>query len=214
MGMQTCVTNGEFFTWGECEGWVPPQPEACDDIDSDCDGDLTDADCPLACDGVSPAWTDPFLDGSLRLKGIETAGMDAPLNKHSWICAQDTARINLCDSTTIELTGGMPTIIGGNGMKPLANKHLHVIVKSIQTESIWMLLDLTQAPMTLELDTPLAFVTVTTKGNNELFFGGKVEGVKVVTGGPLTVSIPLSAGLQGAELTAGGGPLPAPGGCP
>jgi hypothetical protein len=213
LGEQSCVLDGEFLVWGPCAGWVGPEEELCDTIDSDCDGDLEDADCPLACDGVSPAFGDPFQDGSLRLKGKETAGFDAPLVKHSWICTQDTARINVCDSTTIELAGGAPTIVGGGGIGPLGAKDVHITVKSNASEPIWILLDASHAPITLELVTPLAPVTVTSKGPHMVFFGGTAGDINVQTEAGLTVSIPVFS-TGNVEMTAGGGPLVAPGGCP
>ncbi len=37
-GMQRCIGMGEFGAWGPCEGGGAPRPEACDDLDNDCNG--------------------------------------------------------------------------------------------------------------------------------------------------------------------------------
>lgn len=43
-GSQPCVRDGEFGSWGTCEGWVPPSLEVCGGDDEDCDG-LVDEGC-------------------------------------------------------------------------------------------------------------------------------------------------------------------------
>jgi len=43
-GSQPCVRDGEFGSWGACEGWVPPSLEVCGGDDEDCDG-LVDEGC-------------------------------------------------------------------------------------------------------------------------------------------------------------------------
>jgi hypothetical protein len=43
-GSQACQRDGEFGTWGACEGWVPPSLEICGGGDEDCDG-VVDEGC-------------------------------------------------------------------------------------------------------------------------------------------------------------------------
>jgi hypothetical protein len=73
-GTQACVDDGEFLSWGACEGWVDCEPRACepethfeagtwlprckDGEDNDCDGlvDCSDPDC------VVPGLTEDVCD--------------------------------------------------------------------------------------------------------------------------------------------------------
>jgi hypothetical protein len=211
-GTRKCELVGEFLTWGPCLGSVAPTTEQCGDSeDSDCDGDANNG-C-LACDGVSPIWTDPFKDGSLRLKGTATAGLDAGPNSFSWMCVQDTARINVCKDTVIELAGGTPTIVGGGGIGAAGAFPVMITLKSQASDALWVLLDATAADITLLVDTPKAPVTVTSKGKHMVSFGGNVYGVVVVTEGSLTL-LGINASGGGVSCKGGGGPLSPPGGCP
>ncbi len=49
-GTQTCVAEGEFTNWSDCEGFVLPEDDACGDgIDNDCDG-VVDPGCCVPMD--------------------------------------------------------------------------------------------------------------------------------------------------------------------
>lgn len=48
-GSRTCVSSGEFGSWGPCEAETGPSAEVCENqIDDDCDGSV-DEDCPEDC---------------------------------------------------------------------------------------------------------------------------------------------------------------------
>ncbi len=191
-GKRVCMANGEFLSWGECEGWGSPGVEQCgDELDSDCDGDKNNG-C-FGCDGVSLLWSDPFKDGSLRLKKLETAAFDAGPQKHSWICSQDAGRINPCGDTVIQLSGGTPTVIGGGGIGPSSNTNPKIKVEGQLTDDIWMLVDCSYGPVAVELDVPNADVTITTKGGGDLLLGGNVRALTVVVKDDVVLQSPLNA---------------------
>ena len=50
LGTQSCVAEGEFTTWTECEGFVLPTEDTCGDgVDNDCDG-VVDPGCCVPMD--------------------------------------------------------------------------------------------------------------------------------------------------------------------
>jgi hypothetical protein len=64
-GERTCVVEQEFPVWGECEGWVAPIEEICDNaVDDDCD-DAVDEDC-----GCTDGDTMPCYDGPMGTEGM------------------------------------------------------------------------------------------------------------------------------------------------
>jgi hypothetical protein len=160
MGARTCEENGEFFVWSECQGSGVPAKEICgDQLDSDCDGD-NDNGC-VGCDMESPIWSDPYKDGSLRLKKSQTAALAAGIHEHSFICSQDMGRVNVCADTEIKLTSETPTVIGGNGIGPLGNTSPNIKVIAALFNDIWILVDATYGPVTIIFDAPNANVTLT-----------------------------------------------------
>jgi hypothetical protein len=72
-GNQTCFGSAEFGTWGDCLGSIGPTPEACDNLDNDCNGCADDGlccgaalDCPAPNDpriAPKPPYTDVALQG-------------------------------------------------------------------------------------------------------------------------------------------------------
>ena len=78
-GTQTCVGGQEFGHWGPCEGGIWPLPEACDDLDNDCNGCVDDGLC-CEPEGSCPSQVpdaEPFvpylLDGTLYYPGTALA---------------------------------------------------------------------------------------------------------------------------------------------
>jgi hypothetical protein len=64
-GMQTCEPNGEFASWGDCEGYVTPEDEVCGNgVDEDCDGT---ADEGCTC---SPGQQRPCYSGPADTEGV------------------------------------------------------------------------------------------------------------------------------------------------
>jgi len=57
-GNQTCVGLGEFGTWSECAGGIPPSAETCDGADNNCDGCADDGLCCRPA-GTCPSAGDP-----------------------------------------------------------------------------------------------------------------------------------------------------------
>lgn len=170
----------------------------------------------LTCDG-SPAWDDPFGDGSLRLSGQETLGVDAGPNDYAWICVREAARINVCESTLIRLDDPVDTVIGGDGIGPLGDEKVMITIESPHPIDLFVFVDVTGPPVDVWIDAPQACVTVTSKGQSELGFGGTSAGILVSTVGALTLNGYTGTGMGRcpfeAEFTAGGGVL-APPECP
>jgi hypothetical protein len=213
-GKRACEQHGEFLAWGECVGWQAPAPERCGDaVDSDCDGDA-DNGC-LACDGVSPVWLDPDKDGSLKLNGTETAALDAGPHTHSRICVDNQAHLNVCESTTVHLTGFGPTVIAGGGVGPAGSFPVTITIIGPLTSHAFILVDTSQAQVELDVDLPLAQVTVLGSGPFDLTFGGKVGSLALGSkSNLLTKAITASGSVQisadgnvfvGGDIVSGGG---------
>jgi Putative metal-binding motif len=64
-GHQTCEGSGEFTHWGPCTGGITPHPEACDNLDNDCNGCADDnpecCEVNLTCPSTMPDGQ-PFQD--------------------------------------------------------------------------------------------------------------------------------------------------------
>ncbi len=79
-GHQTCTGSGEFTMWGDCTGGIRPDSEACDSVDSDCNGCVDDnpacCEVDLACPTSMPDGL-PFqnyvIDGTDFYGGTVTA---------------------------------------------------------------------------------------------------------------------------------------------
>ncbi len=212
-------TELDTTTSGESEGQTTDESTTQTDS-SDTDGTETDAETEtetetgeVVCDGA-PLWDDPFLDGSLRLSGDEHYGFDAGPHEHAWICVEDMARINVCESTTIVLTEPIDTVIGAGGIGPLGDEKVTITVATDHQINLYMLVDVTGPPVDIWVDTPNACVTVTSMGQSELGFGGTGAGVKVSTEGGLTLNGWTGTNGNdcpfGSEFSGGGGVLPAP----
>ena len=76
-GTRTCEGQGEFGTWGPCEGEVLPGEEVCEPagLDEDCDGDI-DEDCNCTptnpCDPCMGAlvWDESFETATAPIEGV------------------------------------------------------------------------------------------------------------------------------------------------
>ena len=171
---------------------------------------------PTVCDG-SPAWSDPYTDGSLRLFDSESYGFDGEAHAFSFACVQDEAHINVCEAaTTLVLDSGMATTVGGNGFTPLGGQDVRLHIASEGAEPIFILVDATESSFTVSFDTPNAPVTLTSKGTYPLFVDTVtcVKFTAAVGGdytqiGPLTVTGLLTVDAAGAvivdaPITAGG----------
>jgi hypothetical protein len=190
LGERRCEVDGEFLVWGECSGYGQPSSEQCgDDIDSDCDGKL-DNDCPmLACDGVSFVWTDPDMDGSLRLTGKQTAGFGAADNHHSSICSLDETRITVCQNTTLLLTGDKPTVIAGVGIGPKDEKIVTLQIVTDSNRPIWIEPDTTHGPIQFDFLAPNAAITFVHRMPGTFGICGVPGDVAVYHAGNSSVSI-------------------------
>ena len=152
-GQRKCLSSGEFGNWGPCIGAVNPSAEVCgDELDTNCDGVVDDGCVALACDGISPAFSNPYKDGSLRLTGNETAAFGAGTNEHSWICTNQASHIEICQDTTLVLKGGAPTVVGGLGIGPAQEKTvtIHVILES--ADPVWLEVDATHGRVQFEFE--------------------------------------------------------------
>jgi len=205
-GVQICESNGEFLVWGPCLGSVQPTDELCDDgIDNNCDGEV-DETC--TCDG-SPAYKDVHGDLSVRLKGSETLGLDKGPHVHAWACNEDEARINVCESTTLTLTGQFPTVIGGQGIGPIGSEPVTINIFSQSAAPIFILVDAT-APVTLNVVAPFAHVTVTSKGDHPVDLSYKTD-AGVISLGPGGGSFHvMGTGTPGTVSVTAAGTLPTP----
>jgi len=140
----------------------------------------------LSCDGT-PAWDDPYGDGSLRL-GDRSLGLDAGPWPFSYICVHDQGRLNICEDTTIQLGSETNTVVGGLGMRNISGGPVRVVVSIDGPTESFLLVDLTDAPMRLILDAPDSCVVVAGIGQETLEFGGTATSVEVVTEGPLDIA--------------------------
>jgi len=188
MGTQPCVLEGEFLVWGECEGWVAPIDETCGDaLDSDCDGD-NDNGC-LACDGVSPLWTDPFMNGALKLFNMETAGFDVGPHVHSAVCVTDQARINVCEDTVLQLNGAGPAIIAGEGIGATGAFEVLIELTGTQTSEVFILADATLAPISFKSSLSNAKLTIYAVGTHGLHYEGTSGELILGSEGDLTTGV-------------------------
>jgi len=77
-GMQTCMSTGEFGTWGNCTGAVTPQTENCTNgVDDNCSGQIDCADPACATDaachtGCTDGQTRPCYDGPMGTENVGT----------------------------------------------------------------------------------------------------------------------------------------------
>jgi hypothetical protein len=99
-GTRSCDATGEF--WGECSGYVLPQPEICDGLDNNCDGliDISPRGCDLCgrnieeCDGVDND-CDGYVDEYLRNACGECIAETVPEETCGLSCCDE--RDNDCD---------------------------------------------------------------------------------------------------------------------
>jgi hypothetical protein len=75
-GIQRCESRGEFGgEWGPCTGGISPRPEACDDLDNDCNG-CTDEVLGCIPAGSCPGPDDPRVPPARPFSRYELHGAD------------------------------------------------------------------------------------------------------------------------------------------
>jgi len=117
--------------------------------------------------------------------------------------------------TTINLTSAADTVIGAEGLVPYFGKPVTVYINSPFEHDIYVWLDLSVAPMELNINAPKAHVTITGDGGQDMVFSTVTCGllvqypakyVKISYGGTGTAEC---SDPQGTTFT-GGAPVPPP----
>lgn len=168
--------------------------DTAEDTDDDTGGDTggdTGEKQALSCDG-SPAWNDPYGDGSLRLWD-RSLGLDAGPWPFSYMCIQDKGRLNICEDTTIDLGHHADTVVGGLGMRNDSSGDVNVTITDDGPGNVFLLIDLHTAPLNLIFDAPDSCVTISGTGKNILSITGHVAALKVYTEGDLHLNGDITA---------------------
>jgi hypothetical protein len=100
-GTQRCIGEGEFGTWGPCEGGIDPTTETCDTQDNDCNGCVDDnplcCEAAIQCPNTMPEglpYTDYVIDGTDFYTGAAMAWnwtvVGGPCDKMLWSTSSKT----------------------------------------------------------------------------------------------------------------------------
>jgi hypothetical protein len=127
-GLATCASEGGEAVWGDCEGEIVPEPEACNGEDDDCDGEVDEGtrtecgtcgecrrDCTGPAVGCAP-WGEGAAPGSVETEGR----LELPMTDHErhllWPYSTRTGIVLRVDTETFEVAGSFhsgPNGIGG-----------------------------------------------------------------------------------------------------
>ncbi|MEM9457704.1 MAG: hypothetical protein AAGF11_26230 [Myxococcota bacterium] len=140
-----------------------------------------------SCADEFGVFTDPHGDGSLRLAGDDVFVLGPGPYEFSWICVTDEARLLVCEETTISLTGGAITVIGGGGLGPYGDTPIQVNVNLPQgIEDFYVFFDATTAPINMWLEAIDANITFALTGTSGVMIdgSGSVDSATYQGGGP------------------------------
>jgi len=123
-----------------------------------------DTDCAGAF-----VWTNPYGDGSLRLSGMQRAGVPpTPTTSFTRACVRDTARLEMCAlGGLIELTGPGASTILGRGIGPTVPGPLALTLRAA-AGPVHALLDNTGGAVTITVDATGVDVLLRLTGTNPL----------------------------------------------
>jgi hypothetical protein len=180
-GTQRCIGEGEFGSWGPCEGGITPTAEACDTQDNDCNGCIDDN--PLCCEAAiqSPntmpeasPYTDYLIDGTQYFTGAASSWSwkveGGPCDKLLWSTSNATsytlngAHQQVVAGTTTSSLNFHPTLSGdytvtmgvttGSGENLFCTFIVHVKGPGFRTELCWDKTGMTGADIDLHVHRP------------------------------------------------------------
>jgi len=151
-GMQTCVGNSEFGTWGECVGGIRPGAEACDGQDNDCNGCNDDhpscCNRELTCPSTMPdghPFQDYIIDGTMFFPGpaaswqwdVTGGPCDRLLGNTSFtLTGQTTPRLTFHPTLSGDYTVHV-RIVGTDGQVYECTFIVHIVAPGLRVELCW-----------------------------------------------------------------------------